>query len=59
MNLPMTGWLFTDTRNHTTCPRCNAKPAEQCKQPSGRKTKYPHTERVKAFQPYDPKVYQV
>jgi len=28
-----------------TCPKCSAKPENQCRSPSGRKTKTPHSER--------------
>jgi hypothetical protein len=45
----ITGWVFTDARNTTTCPRCQAAPEARCRIPSGSQARMPHTERVTAY----------
>ena len=44
---------FTITRNEIDCPRpsCLAKQSDGCRQPSGRRTQYPHAERVAQMTP--------
>jgi hypothetical protein len=46
---PWSGASSTDTRNNTTCPKCKAEPGNPCRSPSGKKTEYPHGERMQEF----------
>ena len=53
--------LFTDARNYATCPRCGAAPGDPCQTPKGRRTPYPHDDRVGALverPDYDRRHYQ-
>lgn len=54
---PLTGWLFTDTVTQVDCPRCGCSAGYSCQTPKGRKTEFPHTERMLAFNVPDPSVY--
>lgn len=42
------GWFFSDTVSHVSCPRCKSDPGYECESPKGRAVWPPHTERMKA-----------
>lgn len=43
------GWMFTDAVQRVGCPNCTAKAGEVCRLPAGRKSRYPHRERLDAL----------
>lgn len=46
----MAKFLFTEATQKVDCPRCKERAGSYCRSPKGRKTDYPHGERVQALE---------
>lgn len=45
----VTGWAYTDAREHVDCPKCGEKAGKQCRSPKGKIAVQPHSERITAY----------